>query len=514
MLVLSRTLVFDQFRFKLPTRELLRVAEDGSEAPIPLGLRAADVLLFFLERPGELVTKSEIMQAVWPDAVVEESNLTVHISAIRRAIDVGRDGESCIQNLPRRGYRFTLGVTRDRAAHESQGHCGLPDAPQDAQVRPASSVSVEALAAAPVLTSSASSAGRLVRNWGVPAAVAAAVWWVGAGTIVFLGRDTPAPFQPAQPAEPHRASIVALPFANATGDPKDQELADALTEDVTVSLDRISGAYVIARSAAQTMAARKLPLSRLGSELGGRYVLEGNIRRSPEGPELNVQLSEAASGASIRTQQVKASAGEPSDLRSQAARTLLLPLRVAFMDAEADRLSRLPIAALTAADLIFQVAASLNHQPSSPARTAADVAKLERAVQLDPASPQPMIMLAQQIVRPIFVFGEAETRSERLARARSLAEEARALAAGSEELLRLQANILRAEGRSDEAVAAFERLLQAHADSEPYRVDLAFALTEAGRSAEAIPLFQDTIRLYRGQVSRFSMYQGLGTALI
>src|SRR5215831_21392344 len=159
---MSRTLVFDRFRFKSPTRELLRVAEDGPETPVPLGLRAADVLLFFLERPGQLVTKSEIMQAVWPDAVVEESNLTVHISAIRRIIDVGRDGESCIQNVPRRGYRFTLSVTRDGAAHEGQGHRGLRDAPQDGQVRPASSVSVDALAAAPVLTSPAKSAGRLV----------------------------------------------------------------------------------------------------------------------------------------------------------------------------------------------------------------------------------------------------------------------------------------------------------------------------------------------------------------
>src|ERR1700693_2040745 len=112
MLLVSRTLVFDRFRFKLRTRELLRGAEDGTETLIPLGLRAADVLLFFLERPGELVTKSEIMQAVWPDAGVEASNLTVHISAIRRAIDAGRDGESCIQNFPRRGYRFALGVTQ------------------------------------------------------------------------------------------------------------------------------------------------------------------------------------------------------------------------------------------------------------------------------------------------------------------------------------------------------------------------------------------------------------------
>src|SRR5262249_57470538 len=100
MLLTSRILVFDRYRFKLPTRELLRVAEDGSEASIPLGLRAADVLLFFLERSGDLVTKSEIMQAVWPDVVVEENNLTVHISAIRRALDDGRVGHTCIHNLP------------------------------------------------------------------------------------------------------------------------------------------------------------------------------------------------------------------------------------------------------------------------------------------------------------------------------------------------------------------------------------------------------------------------------
>jgi adenylate cyclase len=518
--MVSRTLVFDRFRFKLPTRELLRVAEDGSETSIPLGLRAADVLLFFLERPGELVTKSEIMQAVWPDAVVEESNLTVHISAIRRALDDSRDGESCIQNVPRRGYRLTLSVTRDDAATEGQGHCGLPDARQDAQVQPASSVSPEAPARAPVVSSSAGPAGRLIRNWRVHAAAAAAVLLVVAGTIAFVGRETPAPPQPVQradqpvpPAEPRLASIVALPFANASGDPKDEEVVAALTEDVTLSLDHIRGAYVIARSTAQTMAARKLPLSRLGSELGVRYVLEGNIRRSPDGLELNVQLSEAASGASIWTRQLKSSTGESSDLRSQVARRLLIPLRTAFMDAEADRLTQLPIAELTAADLVFQVTASLNNQ-LSPARTAVNVARLERALQLDPRSPQVMIMLARQIVVPIISFGEQEDRAERLARAHSLADKARGLAAGSEALLRLQATILRAEGRSDEAVSAFTRLLQAHADSVPYRLELAFALMDAGRSAEAIPLFQDAIRLNRGDGSQFAMYHGLGAALI
>jgi tetratricopeptide (TPR) repeat protein len=265
---------------------------------------------------------------------------------------------------------------------------------------------------------------------------------------------------------------------------------------------------------AQTMAARKLPLSRIGSELRVRFVLEGNIRRSPEGLELNVQLSEAASGVSIWTRQVRGSAGEPSDLRSQAARALLFPLRTAFMDAEAGRLDQVPIAEQTAADLVFRVRASSNHQPLSPGRTAADVARLERALQLEPTSPQLMIMLARQIVLPILTFGEQEDREERLARAHSLADGARALAPGSEGLLQLQGTILRAERRSDEAVAAYTRLLQAHPDPIPYRVELAFALSETGRSAEAIPIFLDAVRLDRGDGPRFAMYNGLGMALI
>jgi DNA-binding winged helix-turn-helix (wHTH) protein/TolB-like protein/tetratricopeptide (TPR) repeat protein len=512
----SRTLAFDRFRFKLTTRELLRVAEDGSETPIPLGLRAADVLLYFLQRPGELVSKNEIMRAVWPDAVVEESNLTVHISAIRRALDGGRDGESCIQNLPRRGYRFTIGVATVGVAPEDQGHCGLPDAPQNTRVQSTSSdssASPEAQAAA-VVTASVNTAGRLIRNWRVRAAAAAAVLLIAATAIAFVGREKPAFLEPALPAEPHRASIVVLPFANTTGGSADEALASTLTEDVTSSLAQISGAHVIARSVAQNMASRSLPLSRLGAELGVRYVVEGNIRRLPDGLELNVQLNEAASGASIWTRQLKGSAGESSDLRIQVARTLLFPLRTAFMDAEAERLNRLPVADLTAADLVIQVTASFNHQPNSQARQAADIAKLERALELDPASPQLMIMLGREIVKAVLTFGEYEDREEPLARARSLADKARTLAAGSEKLLRLEATILRAEGRSEEAVDANTRLLQARPDSITNRVALALSLIQTGRSAEAIPLLQEAIRLNRGQGSRFTMYNWLGAALI
>jgi adenylate cyclase len=81
-------------------------------------------------------------------------------------------------------------------------------------------------------------------------------------------------------------------------------------------------------------------------------------------------------------------------------------------------------------------------------------------------------------------------------------------------LLRLQATILRAEGRSEEAVAANTRLLQARPDLVINRVALALSLIQVGRSAEAIPLLQDAIRLNRGEGSLFTMYNQLGAALI
>jgi DNA-binding winged helix-turn-helix (wHTH) protein/uncharacterized membrane protein HdeD (DUF308 family) len=107
MLLAPRWVAFGDFRFNVPTRELLRIGNHGATTPISLGSRAADLLHLFLRRPGELITKSEIMDAVWPNIAVEESNLTVQISALRRALDGGGNGVSYIQTVPGRGYRFT-----------------------------------------------------------------------------------------------------------------------------------------------------------------------------------------------------------------------------------------------------------------------------------------------------------------------------------------------------------------------------------------------------------------------
>jgi adenylate cyclase len=99
--------------FQLDRTGLFRLDQAGTTSPVALGSRALDLLGLMAGRCGELIPKDEIMQAVWPRTVVEENNLTVQISALRRILDAGRaQGSSCIQNVPGRGYRFVAPVTR------------------------------------------------------------------------------------------------------------------------------------------------------------------------------------------------------------------------------------------------------------------------------------------------------------------------------------------------------------------------------------------------------------------
>ena len=102
------SLIFDDFR--LERGGLFRL-DHGNRKPVALGSRALDLLWVLAERAGEIVTKETIFQTVWAGTTVEEVNLTVQISALRRVIDQYDSKGSCIQTLPGRGYRFVATVT-------------------------------------------------------------------------------------------------------------------------------------------------------------------------------------------------------------------------------------------------------------------------------------------------------------------------------------------------------------------------------------------------------------------
>jgi len=113
------SILFDSFRLDLRGGCLYRLDQGGVATPVVLGSRALDLLGLLVERQGELVSKDEIMAAVWPGRVVEEANLNVQISKLRHILDQNREQGSCIQTIPGRGYCFVA-----RAKQPDTDACG------------------------------------------------------------------------------------------------------------------------------------------------------------------------------------------------------------------------------------------------------------------------------------------------------------------------------------------------------------------------------------------------------
>jgi DNA-binding winged helix-turn-helix (wHTH) protein/tetratricopeptide (TPR) repeat protein len=116
----SRGTVFRFGAFRLDRRSgLARLREGGRWEPVALGSRALHVLTTLVEQRGELVTKQALMDAVWPGTTVEDANLTVQISAVRRILDDGCLGDSRIQTVIGRGYRFVVPAETTETAKPS-----------------------------------------------------------------------------------------------------------------------------------------------------------------------------------------------------------------------------------------------------------------------------------------------------------------------------------------------------------------------------------------------------------
>src|SRR5439155_16585112 len=101
----KRLLVFADFEVDASQRLLFRQGEN-----VPLPPKVFQTLLVFVESGGRLLTKDELMKAIWPDTFVEENNLTLNVHALRKALN-GGSSERYIQTVPRRGYRFVEPVT-------------------------------------------------------------------------------------------------------------------------------------------------------------------------------------------------------------------------------------------------------------------------------------------------------------------------------------------------------------------------------------------------------------------
>ena len=121
---MTEAFLFGPFRLLVARRELL-----AHGVPVTLGQRAFDVLLLLVSRHGQLVTKDELMTAVWPGVVVEENNIQVHVSALRKVLGTAGDGGRYLLTVAGRGYRFVAPVERESAAAPGTTTASVLDQP-------------------------------------------------------------------------------------------------------------------------------------------------------------------------------------------------------------------------------------------------------------------------------------------------------------------------------------------------------------------------------------------------
>ena len=112
---------FGPFRLFPAERRLLK-----GETPVQIGSREFDILIALVERAGEVVTKRELFARVWPDVVVEESSLRVHVAGLRKVLADGQDQTRYIVNVPGRGYSFAASVVGATAPASHAGAGALP----------------------------------------------------------------------------------------------------------------------------------------------------------------------------------------------------------------------------------------------------------------------------------------------------------------------------------------------------------------------------------------------------
>src|SRR4029077_172808 len=225
--------------FRVDARQrVLLLKLDGR--PLPLSSRAFDTLLFFLEHPGELLDKSTLMKAVWPNVIVEENNLNQHISALRRVLGERPEEHRFIVTIPGRGYRFVAPVRP-----VTDGSDPTPEGPPMPAVAPAPIAAATPGSAATTPARQPAPRNRLL--WAlstVALALAAALAWYL--TPVTLRRTSP--IEHASTATSIevvpvlKPRLPVLPFENLSPDPSNAFFADGLHEEIVSTIaERVPG---------------------------------------------------------------------------------------------------------------------------------------------------------------------------------------------------------------------------------------------------------------------------------
>jgi TolB-like protein/DNA-binding winged helix-turn-helix (wHTH) protein/Flp pilus assembly protein TadD len=347
---------FGPFRLDAAEHLLLR---DGE--PVPLEPKVFDTLVLLIRNRGHLLEKDELLNQVWPDAVVEEGSLTRNISTLRKALGDGENGLRYIETVPRLGYRF-VGSVRDLGGESpdlfkekhigsqpiieekeiySRNEAELPDANGKAtavrggtqteieSTREPTARAVEVVAPLPsgaeylVANIKRYKSGAVVTALGLVIAIAIVtyIYLPGSGKVVI-------------------DSVAVLPFANMSNDPNMEYFSDGITESLINNLSQLPQLKVIARNSAFRYKGKEIDPQEVAQALGVGAVVTGRIIQRGDNLEISVELINTSDKTQMWGEQYNRRASDLQMVQAEISRAIAEKLRLRLTGTQERQLSK------------------------------------------------------------------------------------------------------------------------------------------------------------------------------
>jgi len=408
----ARLYEFGDFRLDTAKRVLRRL--DGTTVPVTP--RVFETLLYMVEHHDTVLDKERLMEAVWPDSIVEENNLSQNISTLRRIFGETPGSHSYIVTVPGRGYRFVAEVS-DRTGNGSANVNGEQGTgPALAENR----------------TEAATVKGRRRLPGKTGGTLAVAVLGVIALTAAFLARGpsvrwpekhkiAKAPPAPSSGTMTDTVrSIAVLPFENLSGYPENAYFTDGIQEEILMRLAKIADLKVVSRTS--TVRYKRSPenLREIATQLGVANVLEGSVQRTADRVHVNVQLIKAASDTHLWAEAYDRKLTDIFAVESDIAKTIADTLQAKLTGSEQNAIAAQPTENTEAYQLYLRGRYLWNRRTGENLQKA--LAYFEQAAEKDPHYALAYAGIADSCVLiPIYAAG---TPQDYLPRARAGAQKA------------------------------------------------------------------------------------------
>jgi DNA-binding winged helix-turn-helix (wHTH) protein/TolB-like protein/Tfp pilus assembly protein PilF len=449
------------------------------------------VLAYLAERPARLVTNRELIESCWENPRQTSVNsLAQCIKAIREAL--GETDQEIIRTVHGQGYVFTAQVSNQ----------GSNQVSNQASTEIAASPAADLVSTLPALAEESASSAGAVSSEPVPSPKrdwlrgARGPWRVAAAAIVLVAVLLAGAWgirgwlRGAAPTIMAVPSIAVLSFATV-GDENHKGDAVALSDDIVTDLARVPRGYNLRIESAAGYKLAGIPLRSIGRQLGVRYLVAGSVRREGEVRQINVQLIEAEQNRTVWAELFSYSLGQ-AEARNRMAESIARALGAQVLRAE----SRLPLPDHPVAGDFVILGRALMSEQGGRQGNLQSRAFFDKARALDPDLVPALLGYGRTRVNMVLNgWVPADQEGQLHDEAESAIRRATEIDSRDVGLQVLRGADLRARGRDDDAIAAFQRAIELLPSYAVAHAELGRAKIEVGMASDAVADLEEAIRL-------------------